>query len=463
MTEQKWFIYINDHHEGPFTPEQILEGIAQSRFPKQAFVWAEGMADWLPIEQVPDFQVEAPVEKPLEKTVQFVSKSNLKEEETVKDLDSADVESKETETKKTPIYQKREFKFAALFFILGVTLLVGYKSGLVSKVFVRLPPVPQVEKAEYQELQKAAQQSLSQGPSIAFAVSSEDQLSPIFFIATNLPSGTQFDLIVHGISHTLLNTLQFSGTLKATTEGHLAKTLPLRYPDGRAIPRGEYQVYIVESLEQSQPQAQKELSSLSPMLRDIPGFKNFERRVFFNKRVFLGQRDATYLTRLKEYHDRLVNRSTQEIAESKQVLSLLISQWETTTKNFERIKKIKNPIQKANQWRASVGTWRALEKQLQKTFEKFTKQILIDDVYHGEIYARLSGASTVLSGYHQYCENFILKASDVTEEQIKAQKDLVQNLIQIAQERLQTIENQPVDAYGLPARAAYKEGENYGG
>jgi hypothetical protein len=44
--EKKWFAYLVDHHEGPFSLEEIQGKIAQGQLSGTSYVWADGMADW---------------------------------------------------------------------------------------------------------------------------------------------------------------------------------------------------------------------------------------------------------------------------------------------------------------------------------------------------------------------------------------------------------------------------------
>ena len=57
FTEKKWFVYIGDKHEGPFSLEEIQGEMVKSRVTRESFVWADGMADWKPMPEVPDFSV----------------------------------------------------------------------------------------------------------------------------------------------------------------------------------------------------------------------------------------------------------------------------------------------------------------------------------------------------------------------------------------------------------------------
>jgi len=58
VAEEKaeWYIPGRDRKPvGPYTVEQVLRALKIGRITPQTICWREGMADWLPIEQIPDF------------------------------------------------------------------------------------------------------------------------------------------------------------------------------------------------------------------------------------------------------------------------------------------------------------------------------------------------------------------------------------------------------------------------
>jgi len=55
-TKAEWFIPGRDRKPaGPYTVEQVLRALRIGRVTRQTICWREGMADWLPIEQIPAF------------------------------------------------------------------------------------------------------------------------------------------------------------------------------------------------------------------------------------------------------------------------------------------------------------------------------------------------------------------------------------------------------------------------
>ena len=58
MSDQQkiWFVYITDHHEGPFTPAEVAEKVTQGQVTAQTLGWKDGMAEWVPIDSIPELQ-----------------------------------------------------------------------------------------------------------------------------------------------------------------------------------------------------------------------------------------------------------------------------------------------------------------------------------------------------------------------------------------------------------------------
>lgn len=68
--EKIWYILINDHREGPFSPEDLKK---DSRISPETLVWREGFEEWVPIGQVPElgsvFKDTEEVEEEAEETL----------------------------------------------------------------------------------------------------------------------------------------------------------------------------------------------------------------------------------------------------------------------------------------------------------------------------------------------------------------------------------------------------------
>ena len=54
MGEKIWFIYLTDHHEGPFTPEEVADKFHLGLVNGQSLSWKDGMPEWVPLETIPE-------------------------------------------------------------------------------------------------------------------------------------------------------------------------------------------------------------------------------------------------------------------------------------------------------------------------------------------------------------------------------------------------------------------------
>jgi len=53
--DKKWFIYMGDHHEGPFSLAEIQSKMQERQITPESYVWGEGMADWSPMADMTQF------------------------------------------------------------------------------------------------------------------------------------------------------------------------------------------------------------------------------------------------------------------------------------------------------------------------------------------------------------------------------------------------------------------------
>lgn len=55
MEQKEWFLYVVDHHEGPFTEDEIKKLVKNGEAKDTSFVWKEGMADWVMMNNITEF------------------------------------------------------------------------------------------------------------------------------------------------------------------------------------------------------------------------------------------------------------------------------------------------------------------------------------------------------------------------------------------------------------------------
>jgi len=56
-----WYYAKNGHQNGPLPTEDMIDRIAMGEIAQTDLAWCEGMGDWLPVAQIPQLKVEAPV------------------------------------------------------------------------------------------------------------------------------------------------------------------------------------------------------------------------------------------------------------------------------------------------------------------------------------------------------------------------------------------------------------------
>lgn len=57
LNEKVWFVYVGDHHEGPFSINEIKVKISSGEVAPNSYTWKEGMGDWELMEKIPSFSV----------------------------------------------------------------------------------------------------------------------------------------------------------------------------------------------------------------------------------------------------------------------------------------------------------------------------------------------------------------------------------------------------------------------
>src|SRR4051795_10222120 len=54
--DKKWFVYLGNRHEGPFSVEELSGQMGTGKLSQQTYVWAEGMPDWQPMTTLSAFK-----------------------------------------------------------------------------------------------------------------------------------------------------------------------------------------------------------------------------------------------------------------------------------------------------------------------------------------------------------------------------------------------------------------------
>lgn len=55
MNDKYWYVAVGGQQQGPWTQEEVLDGIRSNRYGRDAYVFAQGMPNWVPITSQPEF------------------------------------------------------------------------------------------------------------------------------------------------------------------------------------------------------------------------------------------------------------------------------------------------------------------------------------------------------------------------------------------------------------------------
>ncbi|NMC70951.1 MAG: DUF4339 domain-containing protein [Myxococcales bacterium] len=53
--EAVWYVAVGEEQQGPYTTQQIREYAQADQLDPESYLWKEGMEDWLPVQQIPEF------------------------------------------------------------------------------------------------------------------------------------------------------------------------------------------------------------------------------------------------------------------------------------------------------------------------------------------------------------------------------------------------------------------------
>lgn len=550
FTEKKWFVYLGDHHEGPFSLAEIKGKLSQGQVTRQNYVWAEGMADWKLMTEVTEFEsvssatagsgggaeVAGPIlnmvgqDAPTQIT--DTSKLQLQDEpsaplqlvmpepgqvaeaipspEVIPVAEAAPVANSDEATRMTASHEavpmtnlaeppqtsadavtatsllrqqaakgaKRTFP-KKLFFLLVVAALGvgGYyadQQGMLKPVraYITDParqnsiklaiqdltrsitemaqpvlyqiidhvpvvgewisPIPALQGVSPEELAGLKRAAIAKrtGASLSvadFAVGRADPLAPQFYVAANAPDGTPLELTIEGISDTLLNQVGFQAKLPVTLQKRFGQTLPLKQLDQRLIPRGEYRVTVTSG-------------STTP---GVPSTTLASRTVFLG-----GTKDATYTSRLKEYHDRLRDKARQELSELKQYSATLESQLNSTLTSFPKMKKQRKA------WPKFHDQWTKMQSQLEIIFSQWTPERLAGEFFYAPLFTLTQQAAQALAQVHGLHHGYFVGGVDAKSFDIQlgeATSGARATLLQLKM-KIDQAEKLPPTPNGMPRR-----------
>ncbi len=470
--QKKWFIYVQDHHEGPFNLNEVHEKQISNIVTDDTFVWCEGMGDWQPLPQVPELYRELKNKsQPLQEKTEGTQPSVATGPTLIKPAGQYTA-AKAKSNSKVPLIGG-----VILVPVLGIGAFVGLshfaseelhsklrptfskiltKAPFLSPLIKVVPALPDLKGSDLKELEGAMISPIDQGVKIAFALSTADPKRPFFYVSSNLPSGTKLDVNIIGNGETLLNSLQFFGQNSTILNAGLGKTEVFLSDGASSIPEGEYSVYVSESSEQEES-IKGGLSTLAPVKPSVIAPQVAKGAHFvFTKTYFLGgEKDQNYATRLKAFHEKIKSDAEKELQELKQYADILSDQFSRLPESFERIyraKKIKSAMKAS--WQKDMTQWQQLSGQMDERMQAWTKETIQANYFYGKLYEIIKGTTESFKKYFDLLNNYVEKPSDKNAFEIQKGKAYseAKEALDILQTKVNMMINAPKTATGLPTK-----------
>lgn len=321
-------------------------------------------------------------------------------------------------------------------------------------------PIADIEGVLTEELSEMRLATQGKAPGqIGLSVYRDELLAPTFYVGTNLPNGTMLDLHVVGVSDTLLSQLSLVATAQGSVDQFVARFEGVRQADGRPLVQGQYMVMITEAEDSKQsPESKSLLGSMAPskMLPIAGSGVTGARKVVFTKSYFLGgPKDDTYAQRLKEFHEKLASKSTDELKEIKQFIITLEEQLKVSNKEYDKAHANKNAKAAAKGWNASHDKWNRLQSGLNEAFSKWTEALTRGDYFHSLLYrvTRSAGEQVALlhTAQHEATTNRPKDAAASSAE-IDQKKAAASEALQLANSKLEETQKLPANPSGMPQR-----------
>jgi hypothetical protein len=489
--QKKWFVYVGDHHEGPFSVDEVRQKQIAGVVGKDSYVWAEGMADWQMLSQVQELANELSA---LHQKTQYLASQS--ENEVRKSISpKADLTNgtgsyrtlTSAEAKNSANLKRSGAPVGKMIGIVAGTLVVlfalsvlglamvsrtsndelhtAFRPTLVSMVdrfpflsstFRLVPQFTDLKPEDQKELEDAQVGLPENGVKLAIALSKNDPNRPFFYLSSNLPHGTKLDALLIGNNETLLNRLQYNTQVPVVLQHGIGKTEILLAEGGQPLPKGEYTLFVSESNDQDEAIAHAFAdytpSRVQTKMTLVPSSSHF----LFSKTVFIGgERDQTYLTRLKAFHDKVKANAERELLELKQYADTLQLQYTTLTTEFGKVAKNSkiSPAAKAN-WKRSTTQWQQINAQLEQTISTWTKETLQNEYFYGKVYELVKSAFESLKSLYTLENNYVDAPSDPTSFQIQQGKALseAREAMDVLRAKVELILKAPKTSSGLPTR-----------
>lgn len=488
-TPKKWFVYLGNHHEGPFSKEDIQAQRTQGTLSDHHFVWSEGMKDWILLRDVREldefFQSPHQGKRLEDKGQSLLTPKKNKDPVSLHQpfLSSQPPLQSKEQTPSSPlsgIYQ-REARMSAS----AAENFEGWVSAETRKAFGWLTG-SLVSFFVFFSLSFWGLSSLSQ----------RNELSPpLLKLRSSLEPGMWLLLRTFPILEKWLpplpslhpplsledtqvfkKKLLLSGT--SPWKSHLALVphsmgsptfyalVPLPYSEGRHLVWTLKAVGIPETLvdtisfeREERASWQRHLVSFPPLqagegklfplgeydislivhrpwstaferrIRDLPGFQEGqETATVLTQRFFLGGApDGSYKMALEHFHERFLAQSREEWGELKQFLKTFQELFQESFSTYQQhsLATRKEAALKKAVTSSSIELWTRLSQQVAQEWAQWTPEFLEKKRLHGDLYQQLKQTGEKLLHLRSLHQRGLQLASGDPEHQLIQEHSLL--------------------------------------
>jgi hypothetical protein len=321
-----------------------------------------------------------------------------------------------------------------------------------------LSPLPRLEGISDDELEELKVAILgspeTDGARVAIALDRTSPEAPSFHLVSNLPDGAAFEVRVDSVPDRLLDQLSFSASLKGTLEKRVGRTALLRGPEGRALPKGEYVVYVYESDQQSDAVAQI-LGALPQASMKVSPQLPQGRKLIAKKIYFLGGvDDEAFRGALKTYLEQVVAKAAKEQVDVGQYKVNLEDRLKSSNAMYEKLNRLKATKSQQAQWQAFHAEWTLFYSQLQEAYQKWTPEVLQSEFYYGVLFQLVQQAGEAVFKVHGIHHGYFTGSVEKSSFAIQRGEALSQAEFALGalRSKLEQVEKLPKSPAGIPSR-----------
>lgn len=339
LTDKKWFVYFGDHHEGPFSINDIQILLNQSKISKMTLVWKDGMPSWKSIIDLVEF---APILQPAAPARPVVSAISQGTTFGIPQSSNLSIGGKVTKRLILTLIGLCAFAGGGFYYLTrmssGIELAIELSQRLPSLTpwIAPLPRIADVLPEDYSKLWRTVAAPIAQGRKILVVRSMEDTVKPSFYIATNAADGRNITLSIRSEAGTLVGELSASAEQSVKLERALNRTNAITRQNAENLPMGYYTVFL------------KEESKFATPLRVFIG----------------GEPGQKYDQSLGDFRKKIKDKAQGELNELNQFYATLRQQYVNSRATYEKLLRSPSGKKVLKEWEQFHLKWFPFQSSL---------------------------------------------------------------------------------------------------